>query len=126
MVVAENRNEYMREYKKNTLARISLDVKKDWKVRVKAAADKSGETLMGYIKAAVEMRMSDRVCAAPTAEKTEAHDEEESPEEKQKRIERDFGKTLGDVGKAAAERNRKQGKIVYNPEHGYQVVYTQD
>lgn len=43
--------------RKEALKRIPLDVQKEKYDEIKAAADKAGETVNGYIKKAVEQRM---------------------------------------------------------------------
>ena len=43
--------------KKRSLKRIPLDVQKEKYDEIKAAADKAGETVNGYIKKAIEQRM---------------------------------------------------------------------
>ena len=45
------------EYAKRSLKRIPLDVQKEKCDEIKAAADKAGETVNGYIKKAIEQRM---------------------------------------------------------------------
>lgn len=45
------------EYAKRSLKRIPLDVQKEKYDEIKAAADKAGETVNGYIKKAIEQRM---------------------------------------------------------------------
>ena len=43
--------------RKRSLKRIPLDVQKEKYDEIKAAADKAGETVNGYIKKAIEQRM---------------------------------------------------------------------
>lgn len=45
------------KYKEKNLKRIPLDVQKEKYEEIKAAADKAGETVNGYIKKAVDDRM---------------------------------------------------------------------
>lgn len=45
------------KYKKAHIKRIPLDVQKEKYDEIKAAADKAGETVNGYIKKAIEQRM---------------------------------------------------------------------
>ena len=44
-------------YAKRSLKRIPLDVQKEKYEEIKAAADRAGETVNGYIKKAIEERM---------------------------------------------------------------------
>ena len=53
----ESRNKDSIEYAKRSLKRIPLDVQKEKYDEIKAAADKAGETVNGYIKKAIEQRM---------------------------------------------------------------------
>lgn len=53
----ENKVRYNVEYAKNNYKRVPLDLKKDKYEQIKAAAEKSGESVNGYIKTAVEQRM---------------------------------------------------------------------
>lgn len=55
--MATNRTEYQLEYAKKNLKRIPLDVQKEKYEEIKAAAAAAGESVNGYIKAAVDMRM---------------------------------------------------------------------
>lgn len=54
---SENKLKYNLEYAKKNLKRIPLDVQKEKYEEIKAAADKAGETVNGYIKKAVDDRM---------------------------------------------------------------------
>lgn len=45
------------KYKKNNIKRIPLDVQKTKYEEIKAAADKVGESVNGYIKVAIDRRM---------------------------------------------------------------------
>ena len=53
----ENKVRYNVEYAKNNYKRVPLDLKKDKYEQIKVAAEKSGESVNGYIKTAVEQRM---------------------------------------------------------------------
>ena len=53
----ESRKKASIEYAKRSLKRIPLDVQKEKYDEIKAAADKAGETVNGYIKKAIEQRM---------------------------------------------------------------------
>lgn len=52
-----NRTEYMKQYAKEKLKRVPLDLKLDDYDRIKAAAVSANESVNGYIKKAVTMRM---------------------------------------------------------------------
>lgn len=53
----ENKSKYDIEYAKTKLKRIPLDVQKEKYEEIKAAADKVGESVNGYIKKAIDERM---------------------------------------------------------------------
>lgn len=53
----ENKKAYNMNYAKDKLKRIPLDVQKDKYDEIKAAADKASETVNGYIKKAIDMRL---------------------------------------------------------------------
>lgn len=57
MSMSDERKEYLYEYAKKNLKRIPLDVQREKYEAIKAAADKTGETVNGYIKKAVDERM---------------------------------------------------------------------
>lgn len=57
MSMSDERKEYLYEYAKKNLKRIPLDVQREKYEEIKAAADKTGETVNGYIKKAVDERM---------------------------------------------------------------------
>ena len=57
MAYNESRKKASIEYAKRRLKRIPLDVQKEKYDEIKAAADKAGETVNGYIKKAIEQRM---------------------------------------------------------------------
>ena len=48
---------YTTAYAKENLKRIPLDVRKEKYEEIKTAADKAGESVNGYIKTAIDMRM---------------------------------------------------------------------
>lgn len=51
------KKEYNAQYAKNNLKRVPLDIQKEKYEEIKAAAEKQGESLNGYIKKAIERRM---------------------------------------------------------------------
>lgn len=57
MVYTEANKKADMKYKKAHIKRIPLDVQKEKYDEIKAAADKAGETVNGYIKKAIEQRM---------------------------------------------------------------------
>ena len=57
MSYIENKKAYNKDYAKNNLKRIPLDVQKTKYDEIKAAADKVNETVNGYIKKSIDMRM---------------------------------------------------------------------
>ena len=57
MAYNESRKIASIEYAKRSLKRIPLYVQKEKYDEIKAAADKAGETVNGYIKKAIEQRM---------------------------------------------------------------------
>ena len=58
MPAKENKSKYDIQYAKNNLKRIPLDVRKEKYEEIKAAAEKAGETVNGYIKKAIDQRMT--------------------------------------------------------------------
>ena len=50
-------NNYKIRFAKENYKRVPLDLKKEKYEQIKAAAEKSGESVNGYIKTAVEQRM---------------------------------------------------------------------
>ena len=50
-------NDYKIRFAKENYKRVPLDLKKEKYEQIKAAAEKSGESVNGYIKTAVEQRM---------------------------------------------------------------------
>jgi uncharacterized protein (DUF1778 family) len=57
MPLSEQRKESMYKYAKENLKRIPLDVQKEKYEIIKDAATAAGETVNGYIKKAVDMRI---------------------------------------------------------------------
>lgn len=57
MTYSENKKRYNAEYAKTNLKRIPLDVQLSKYEEIKAAAAAAGETVNGYIKRAVDLRM---------------------------------------------------------------------
>lgn len=53
-----NRTEYMLKYQREKLKRVPLDLTKEKYQQVKAAAERSGSSVNGYIKAAIDEKMS--------------------------------------------------------------------
>ena len=60
--MAFDKAEYTKKYAKEKLKRVPLDVTKDKYEEIKAAADSVGETVNGYIKKAVDDRISSGKC----------------------------------------------------------------
>ena len=58
MTPNEKKTKYDIEYKKAHLKRIPLDVTKDKYQEIKTTADKKGETVNGFIKKAIDDRLS--------------------------------------------------------------------
>ena len=57
MSYKENKKAYNMNYAKDKLKRIPLDVQKEKYDQIKAAADNVNESVNGYIKKAIDMRM---------------------------------------------------------------------
>ncbi|NBH99837.1 hypothetical protein D7Y41_07630 [Anaerotruncus sp. 1XD22-93] len=57
MALSEQRKEYLYDYQKAKLKRIPLDVPKEKYEKIKTVAQKTGESVNGYIKKAVDERM---------------------------------------------------------------------
>lgn len=57
MTLSEQRKESMYKYAKTKLKRIPLDVQKEKYEQIKAAAGRTGESVNGYIKKAIDERM---------------------------------------------------------------------
>lgn len=53
----KSKSEYDMQYAKDKLKRIPLNVQKEKYDEIKAAATAAGETVNGYIKKAIEMRL---------------------------------------------------------------------
>lgn len=53
-----NRNEYMYSYARKNLKRIPLDVQKEKYEEIHTAATAAGESVNGYIKKAIDTRLS--------------------------------------------------------------------
>lgn len=58
MPTKENKSKYDIQYAKTNLKRIPLDVRKEKYEEIKAAAEEAGETVNGYIKKAIDQRMT--------------------------------------------------------------------
>lgn len=57
MTLSKQRKKSMYKYAKAKLKRIPLDVQKEKYEEIKMAADRSGESVNGYIKKAIDERM---------------------------------------------------------------------
>ena len=57
MPTKANKSKYDIQYAKTNLKRIPLDVRKEKYEEIKAAAEKAGETVNGYIKKAIDQRI---------------------------------------------------------------------
>lgn len=57
MPISEKRKQSMYAYAKANLKRIPFSVQKEFYDKLKAAADSRGESINGYIKRAIELRM---------------------------------------------------------------------
>lgn len=57
MATTDSKTQYDLNYAKEKLKRIPLDVKKEKYEQIKQAADRSGESVNGYIKKAIDLRM---------------------------------------------------------------------
>lgn len=58
MAMSDKRKKYLYEYQKEKLKRVPLDIQIPKYAEIKAAADQAGESVNGYIKAAIDMRMA--------------------------------------------------------------------
>ena len=58
---------YDAEYAKKNLKRIPLNVRKEKYEEIKTAADTAGESVNGYIKTAIDMRMSQEKTSFPSS-----------------------------------------------------------
>lgn len=54
------KSKYDMEYAKKNLKRIPLDVTKEKYAEIKEASDKAGESVNGYIKKAIDIRMQEQ------------------------------------------------------------------
>lgn len=57
MTYDKNKRQYNDQYRKDHFKRIPLDVQKEKYDQIKAAADNAGESVNGYIKKSIDMRM---------------------------------------------------------------------
>lgn len=57
MSYSETKKAYNADYIKQNIKRIPLDVQKERYDEIKAAAEAAGESVNGYIKKAIDMRM---------------------------------------------------------------------
>lgn len=57
MTYNENKRKYNDRYKQENMKRIPLDVQKTKYDEIKAAADRANESVNGYIKKSIDMRM---------------------------------------------------------------------
>lgn len=57
MTMSNERKAYLYNYQKENLKRIPLDVPISKYEEIKRASEKAGETVNGYIKKAIDMRM---------------------------------------------------------------------
>ena len=55
--MSDERKKYLYGYQKEKLKRVPLDLKKEKYDEVKAAAETAGESINGYIKKAVDLRL---------------------------------------------------------------------
>lgn len=58
MTYSENKRKYNDKYRQEHVKRIPLDVQKEKYEEIKNAADDAGETVNGYIKKSIDMRLS--------------------------------------------------------------------
>ena len=68
MPTKEDKAKYDMQYAKTKLKRIPLDVQKEKYEEIKSAAERSGESVNGYIKKAIDERMG-RDCGIVTIKK---------------------------------------------------------
>ncbi len=57
MAISESQKRAMIKYQNEKLKRIPLDVRKEQFPAIKAAAEEAGESVSGYIKKAISIRM---------------------------------------------------------------------
>ena len=74
-----NKKKYNAEYAKKYLKRIPLDMQLSKYEQVKAAALAAGETVNGYIKKAVDMRLSSGTAPDPVGDQSPAEEPIEKP-----------------------------------------------
>lgn len=67
MALSDQRKEYLYEYQRAKLKRVSLDVTREKYGEIKAVADAAGEPINGYIKGAIDMRINQERPASPAA-----------------------------------------------------------
>lgn len=84
MPLTENQKQSRYNYAKKALKRIPLDVQKEKYEEIKAAADKAGEPINGYIKKAIVERMERdskalSSTAAPSATKQQTIPDQPAP-----------------------------------------------
>lgn len=125
MVMAEEnkRGEYLKRYKKEVLSRIAVDVKKEYREEIQRHADRCGESLTGYIKRAVQMRMEQESGEIVPAKVSSAVEMQvvERPEPAR----RDFDIPFGFYGRD--EQKKQKGKIIKDPKGGgYMISYAPD
>lgn len=58
MTVSEAQKRASMKYHKEKIKRVPLDISKEKYEEIKAAADKAGESVNGYIKTAIDNRMN--------------------------------------------------------------------
>lgn len=61
MTMSKERKDYLYNYQKEKLKRIPLDVQQAKYDEIKAAADTKGESVNGYIKKAIDMRLANDI-----------------------------------------------------------------
>lgn len=54
----ENKNKYINKWKKDNVKRICLEISPDKFQQIKASTEKTGESVNGYIKKAIDDRLS--------------------------------------------------------------------
>lgn len=105
-----NHDEYLKEYRKRVFSRLTVDMKKEKREEIQRHADLCGETLTGYIKKAVEMRMA-----------AESGSISQSNTEPQKAEPQKSDRTGG--GQKAGSETKGKKRIIRDGEHGLRVVY---
>lgn len=96
-----NHDGYLKDYKKRLLSRLTIDMKKTKRDEIQAHADQCDETLTGYIKKAVEMRMEREDKLAEKKRK-----EKEREEKEKQKFPNPFGEAMEMY--ARQDRNRKK------------------